>query len=107
MNRGYTVEDFKYAIQTIKRKFPNIKIRTQCIVGFPTETDEEFNDTINFLDEMNFSFVEVYKFQPRPMTKTAKLKGHISLKVANKRYFKLLLKVFSKNIIRKRGKNFS
>jgi len=46
MNRGYRIEDYKEAIHTINKKFPDMQLRTQLMAGFPSETDEEFEDTI-------------------------------------------------------------
>jgi len=92
MNRGYRIEDFKEAILTINREFPKIQIRTQLMVGFPSETEEEFQDTVRLLDEVRFDFVEVYTFQPRPNTKAARMKDQIPHKVASRRSHKLLMK---------------
>jgi len=73
MNRGYRIEDFKEAILTINREFPKIQIRTQLMVGFTSETEEEFQDTVRLLDEVRFDFVEVYTFEARPNTKAARM----------------------------------
>ena len=100
MNRGYRIEDFKEAIGTLNREFPEIRLRTQLMVGFPGETEEEFQDTIRLLDEVSFDFVEIYTFQPRPHTKAAKMEGQIPQKVARKRYHKL----FMKSLFHERGR---
>ena len=97
MNRGYRIEDFKEAVKTLNKEFPKIQIRSQVIVGFPTETEEEFQDTVNLVDELHFDFVEIYMFQPRPGTKAAKMKGQVLQKVAKKRYFKLAIKLLFMN----------
>lgn len=92
MNRGYRIEDFKNAIRTLNREFPEMKIRTQVMVGFPGETEEEFQDTVWLLDEASFDFVEVYMFQARPGTKAAKMENKIPQKVARRRYRQLFMK---------------
>ena len=93
MNRQYKIQDFKNIVMSIKNDFPGIKIRTQMMVGFPTETYEEFGQTMRLVDELDFDYIEVYKFQPRPNTKASRLEGHISRKTANKRYRILLTKI--------------
>jgi tRNA A37 methylthiotransferase MiaB len=93
MKRGYTIEDFKYAIGAVKKSCPNLKIRSQLMVGFPGETEAEFNDTLNLLDEIQFDFIEVYKYSPRPNTMAAEMPNQVTNKTANKRYFMLHKKV--------------
>ena len=97
MNRGYKIEDFKQAIGVLNREFPQIKIRTQLIVGFPTETEKEFQDSLRLLDELRFDFVEVYAFEARKNTKAAAMRGQIPEKTKQKRYLKLLLKIIGNN----------
>jgi len=92
MRRGYRIEDFKQAILTLKSQFPALQIRTQIMVGFPGETEDEFQDTLRLLDEGNFDFVEVYMFQPRPGTEAARMKDQIPEKVGRRRYHKAYMK---------------
>jgi len=101
MNRGYRVEDFEKVMETLKREFPQIHVRTQCMVGFPTETNEEFRDTVRLLDRVRFDFVEIYMFQPRPGTKAADMEGQIPVPVVRKRYATLLTKVFFKECFKR------
>lgn len=95
MNRGYQIEDFKEAIRMLNAMFPQLLIRTQVIAGFPSETEDEFLDTVRLLDEVSFDFVEVYMFQPRPHTKAAKMEGQIPLEVVRRRSHKLFMKSLS------------
>jgi threonylcarbamoyladenosine tRNA methylthiotransferase CDKAL1 len=92
MNRKYTIEEYKEAIQLINKEFPHIQIRTQILVGFPSETEEEYQDSVILLDELNFDFVETYLFSPRPNTKAAKIKGQVPRREAEKRYDDIRLK---------------
>jgi len=92
MNRGYKIEDYKEAILTLKSRFPKLQIRTQIMVGFPSETEDEFQDTLRLLDEVNFDFVEVYPFQARPNTEAARMKDQIPQKVIRRRYHKAYMK---------------
>jgi ribosomal protein S12 methylthiotransferase len=93
MKRGYKIEDLKYAINAVKDICPKLKIRTQLMVGFPGETDAQFNDTLNLLNEIRFDFIEVYKYSPRANTRAAEMPNQVPNKIANKRYFILDKKV--------------
>jgi tRNA A37 methylthiotransferase MiaB len=92
MNRGYRIEDYKDTIRLINKEFPQIQIRTQIMVGFPSETEEEYQDSVRLLDELNFDIVETYLYSPRPNTKAAKIKEQVPRNVAEKRYTNLFLK---------------
>lgn len=92
MRRGYKIEDYKQAILTLKREFPQIQIRTQILVGFPSETEDEFQDTLRLLDEVSFDFVEVYYFQSRPNTEAARMKDQVPHEVIKRRYYKAQMK---------------
>lgn len=98
MRRGYRIEDYKEAIFTLRRDFPELQIRTQIMVAFPGETEEEFQDTLRLLEELNFNFVEVYQFQPRPNTEAATMKDQIPEKVARRRYHRAYMKALFNRI---------
>ncbi|KON28644.1 hypothetical protein AC481_00725 [miscellaneous Crenarchaeota group archaeon SMTZ-80] len=102
MNRGYDIEDFKEAILTLNREFPKIQIRTQVIVGFPSETDEEYRDTARLLDELSFDVVDVFMFNPMPNTGAAKLGGQIPRRVIKRRFVKLYLRSMFNGLEKKR-----
>ncbi len=90
MNRGYTIEDFKFSIKEINKINPNLKIRTQIMVGFPGETKKEFNDCMKLIDEIKFDFVEIYQYSPRPGTAAYEMKNNITKSECHRRYFELL-----------------
>ena len=92
MRRGYRIEDYKEAILSLKREFPALQIRTQIMVGFPSETEDEFQDTLRLLNEVNFDFVEVYPFQARPNTEAAAMEDQVPAKVIRRRYHKAYMK---------------
>ena len=71
MNRRYTVEEFKKCTELLKKAYPNVSLTTDIIVGFPGETEEEFNKTYEFLKEINFYQMHVFKYSPRKGTKAA------------------------------------
>jgi len=85
MNRNYRIEDFKQAIRTLNRDFPWIEIRTQLMLGFPTETDREFQDTLRLLDEVRFDAIGAFAFSPRAGTKAAALDGRIPKRIVARR----------------------
>ena len=107
MNRDYKIKDFKDTIKTINSKYPEIKIRTQVIVGYPSETKEEFKDTVRVLDNLTFDAVEVFMFNPRSNTIASKMEKQIPRKVAKRRYFKLYMKTIFNEIERNKKSRIS
>lgn len=102
MRREYCIEDYKEAIHIINKKFPDIQICTQFIAGFPSETEEEFEDTLKILDELIFDIAEVYMFSPRINTIAAQMDNQIPERIAKKRYLRLLRKSLSNQKERKK-----
>jgi MiaB/RimO family radical SAM methylthiotransferase len=92
MGRTYRIEEFKRCIKAINEEFSDIFLRTQLMVGFPTETDEDFEKSVDLLDDLRFDWVEVYKFSPRPGTAAAKIASQIPEKTKEYRHRRLLLK---------------
>lgn len=92
MRRKYKVQDFMRCIQILNNENPDILLRTQFMVGFPTETEEDFQKSLHLLDELKFDWVEVYKFSPRKGTPAAKMKGQVSEKTKEARFRRLFLK---------------
>ena len=74
MKRGHTSETFKEIVKKVKRRFENFTISTDVIVGFPSETEEDFQKTITLLDETKPDVVNLSKYSARPGTDAAKLK---------------------------------
>jgi threonylcarbamoyladenosine tRNA methylthiotransferase CDKAL1 len=89
MRRRYSVDDFKRTILTMNHEFPEIRLNTQIMVGFPSETEEEFSDTIRLLDDIHIDFVEVYVYQARPRTKAAQMEESVPRSVATRRFYRL------------------
>lgn len=85
MNRKYTKEEYNEKVDIIRGYYPLGGITTDIIVGFPQETDSEFNETFSFIKKIGFSKVHVFKFSPREGTKAASLKGQIDGNIKNKR----------------------
>lgn len=78
MNRRYTYEEYLEKIHWLREAIPNISITSDIIVGFPQETDEDFEKTLDALNEIRFDGIFAFKFSSRPGTVAAKLEGHLS-----------------------------
>ncbi|MCX6741111.1 MAG: tRNA (N6-isopentenyl adenosine(37)-C2)-methylthiotransferase MiaB, partial [Candidatus Parcubacteria bacterium] len=80
MNRHYTVAHYKDLIKKIRRAIPGIAISTDIIVGFPGETEEQFNHTAELMKEIDFDMAYLAEYSSRPGTAAEKLKDDIPLK---------------------------
>ena len=74
MNRNHTVEEYLEVINKLKAKNPAIKFSSDFIIGYPGETDGDFNDTLTLLKEVGFINSYSFIFSPRPGTPAAKMK---------------------------------
>ena len=85
MNRKYSVEDFEKVVYRLRKAFPNSNLTTDIIVGFPGETDEEFNMTYNYLKKIKFYKMHVFKYSPRKGTIAEKMPMQIDGNIKEKR----------------------
>lgn len=85
MLREYTPEHFLNLCEKLKAANPNIILSTDIIVGFPNETQEEFQNTLDLLDKAQFDFIYSYAFSPRPGTKAAIMEDSLTDKERNLR----------------------
>lgn len=90
MNRRYTTEEFRDVTKRLRSKFPNAALTTDIIVGFPGETDEEFNTTYEFLKEIAFYKMHIFKYSQRKGTKAAVMPNQIDGKIKEDRSKKLI-----------------
>ncbi len=90
MNRRYTTEEFKAVTKRLRVKFPNAALTTDIIVGFPGETDEEFNTTYEFLKEIAFYKMHIFKYSQRKGTKAAVMPNQVDGKIKEERSKKLI-----------------
>lgn len=90
MNRKYTTEQYLDKINKIRSYLPNIAFTTDVIVGFPGETDEEFQATYNFIKKVNYSQLHVFPYSPRKNTPAAKMKDQVNDQVKHQRVEQLL-----------------
>ena len=78
MNRRYTTEQFRRIVRLLRNTYSDVMLTTDIIVGFPGETEEEFETTYQFLKEINFYKMHIFKYSPRKGTKAAQMKEQIS-----------------------------
>jgi tRNA-2-methylthio-N6-dimethylallyladenosine synthase len=89
MNRGYTREQYLEKIAMIKKSIPNVVLSTDIIVGFPGETEAEFEETISLVQEVGFETIFAFMYSPRPFTKAAKFEDQIPEAVKSERLQRL------------------
>ena len=89
MNRGYTREEFIDKALMIKECIPGVSFSSDIIVGFPGETEKQFEDTLTLLDEVQFDSIYAYKYSARPFTKAAKFDDQLTEKEKTVRLHKL------------------
>ena len=102
MNRNYTVEHYKSLIKQIKDTVPNYFISTDIIVGFPHETEKDFMDTYNLVQEVNYGGVFGFMYSPRTGTIAEQMENQVPQDIKNARVNKLLS--LSKEIIKEQNK---
>ncbi len=90
MNRRYTTEEFEEGVIKLRKQYPNVALTTDVIVGFPGETDEEFNMTYEFLKKIKFYKMHVFKYSQRKGTKAAVMPNQIDGKIKEERSRKLI-----------------
>ena len=90
MNRRYKVEEFKKAVELIRNVYPNAMLTTDIIVGFPGETEEEFNKTYEFLGKIKFYKMHIFKYSKRSGTKAENMPNQIPENIKEERSKKLI-----------------
>ena len=90
MNRNYTTREYKDIVDVIRKYMPDAGITTDIIVGFPGESDDEFKETLEFVREIEFSRIHVFKYSPREGTPAAKYSDQINGNIKNQRSEKLI-----------------
>lgn len=93
MNRKYTPEEFYSRIISIKREIPEMIFTTDVMVGFPSEEESDFFDTLKLVKEIGFKKVHVFPFSPRPYTKASQIKPFVQPNEI-KRRSKILLSLY-------------
>lgn len=93
MNRRYTREQYLDKVALLRKEIPDAEITTDLIVGFPTETEEEFEETLSLVKEADFSAAFTFIYSPRTGTKAAEMEGQIPEEVSKSRIGRLIEQV--------------
>ena len=89
MNRKYTKEQYLNLVEKMKNKIPNLTLSTDIIVGFPGETDEEFEDTLDVVRKVKFEQVYMFIYSRRVGTPGDKMENQVPEEIKHKRFDKL------------------
>jgi len=89
MNRGYTREHYLDQIARIKKEIPGVSLSSDFIVGFPGETEEQFEETLSLIKEVEYETIYAFKYSPRPFTKAARFDDQIDEAVKSERLERL------------------
>ncbi len=90
MNRKYSTSEYKESVELLRKYFDSPAITTDIIVGFPEESEEEFNQSVNFAKEIGFASIHVFPYSRRKGTKADKMKGQLSAGQKSKRVAMLI-----------------
>ncbi len=90
MNRGYTIERYKELVLAYKEKVRSGYLSTDVIVGFPSETEEDFEQTKQVLEEIDFDCAYIFKYSPRPYSKAYEMKDDVPIREKERRHKVLL-----------------
>lgn len=91
MNRGYKISDYLKIVNKLYQLYPDFGFTTDVIVGFPTETDKDFNETYNLIKKVKFLKVHIFRYSKRAGTKAANLSETCSEGIKKERAKKLAL----------------
>lgn len=90
MNRRYTRKDYLDRVEMLRKAVPGITLTSDIIVGFPGETDQDFDRTLRLLDQVQYDGIFAFKYSKRPGTTALDLSGHIPEKVKEERLSRVL-----------------
>jgi len=90
MKRRYDTTEYERTVSLIRRSVPDAAITTDIIVGFPGETDEEFEESYRFCQRMEFARIHVFPFSPRSGTEAAQMPNQIDSRMKKKRSDRML-----------------
>ena len=90
MNRVYTVDHYRQLVQRIREQIPDVSLTTDLIVGFPGETDEDFNETLDFIREIKFDAAYTFIYSKRSGTPAAEFDNQVDDDIKHERLTKLM-----------------
>ncbi|MFP8879850.1 MAG: tRNA (N6-isopentenyl adenosine(37)-C2)-methylthiotransferase MiaB [Myxococcota bacterium] len=85
MRRRYTADDYRQLVDRLRDSRPDLAITTDLIVGFPGETDADFEETLGLVRDIGFTDSFIFKYSPRPNTTAAQMQGSVGADVAQQR----------------------
>jgi len=91
MKRPYQIEKVKDCLRAMKKKVPDLRITTHIMAGFPGETESDFQQSLDFINEFTFPYVDIYGYENRPHTEASRLEDKVAQDVIDQRV-KLLRK---------------
>jgi MiaB/RimO family radical SAM methylthiotransferase len=101
MGRKHTAREFEESITAINAEFPDTTIWTQIMVGFPGETEEDFDATLNLLDKVAVDYVQVFRFSRRPTTRASYFENQVPESISLDRYRRALVEAIYKELSRR------
>ena len=89
MKRAYTKQRYLEKVDMVRAAIPDVAITTDIIVGFPGETEDDFQETLDLVETARYDDAYTYQYSPRPMTAAAEFDGHLPKEVVQERYERL------------------
>jgi tRNA-2-methylthio-N6-dimethylallyladenosine synthase len=90
MNRGYTASEYFAKVDRLRQRVPGVSLTSDIIVGFPGETDEDFEMTAQAVERADYDNIFLFKYSPRPGTAAAQLPGEVDEKIVGERFSRIL-----------------
>lgn len=100
MNRPYAIDYYKDLVKKIRKKIPDITLSTDVMVGFPGETEKQFQNSVNLFKEIKFDMAYISQYSPRPETAASRLEDNISHREKEKRW-KILADILKETALEK------
>lgn len=106
MNRGHVVKEFRDIVSRFKEEIPEISIATDIIVGYPTETEDDFKETLDLIMDIKPDFIHISKYRHRPMAESSYLAeiSHETMKKRSKKLNELKTQIMNENNQKELGK---
>jgi threonylcarbamoyladenosine tRNA methylthiotransferase MtaB len=90
MNRQYTTRDYRIAVNNIRKFVPDVSITTDIIVGFPGESNDEFEKSYQFCKDVSFAAMHIFVYSPRPDTLAAIMQDQVKSRIKKERSLRML-----------------
>ncbi len=90
MGRGGTKKEYLKLIRKIRRAIPGVALRTTLIMGFPSETEEDFRNLMDFIEEVRFDRLGVFKYSKEEGTNAYRMKDHLPQEIKDRRFDEIM-----------------